>query len=133
MNEAMKLENITSYMKELDIIPDRNFIYAQIDAKFWKYALFSGFAALSIQHFLLYFHADKLLLIGVTTLGDFGGKVSEVLRTDISDMQYKKGLLQGTLTIKLKSEDIVFKVPKVIAIAPWQKVNLEYLLQQEWG
>ena len=132
MNEAMKFENIKTYMNDLNLVPDKNFIYAQIDAKFWKYAMFSGFAALSIQHFLLCFEADKVVLIGVTTMGDFGNKTSEILRADISSIQYKKGMLQGSLVIETGTEKISFKVPKVIAVAPWQKGNLEYLVQKEF-
>ena len=132
MNDAMKLENVKTCMNELNLIADKNFIYGQIDAKLWKYAMFSGFAALSIQHFILCFGPDKIVLIGVTTMGDFGNKTSEILRGDIDSIQYKKGLLQGSLTIKTRKEEIAFKVPKVVAVAPWQKENLENLIQKEF-
>ena len=132
MNDAMKIEKIQDYMKKSDVELSSNVIYAQIDAKAWKYALFSGFAALAIQHFLVVFEKDDILLIGVTKMGDFANKDTNISRATINNIQYKKGLLQGTLTIQLKDNELQFKIPKVIAVAKWHKENMEHLLRRDF-
>ena len=132
MNDAMKIDNVQNYMKKVNVELSSNVIYAQIDAKVWKYALFSGFATLSIQHFLIVFEKDDILLIGVTKMGDFANKDTNISRSAINSIQYKKGLLQGTLTLQLKDNEVQFKIPKVIAVAKWHKENLEHLLQKEF-
>ena len=133
MNEAMKVSNVQEYFNELDINIKNNVIYAQIDAKAWKYLAFSGFATLSIQHFLLCFEKDRVVVAGVTTMGGFT-KQNEVIKKDrIQSISYKKGLIQGKLIITIENDEYIFIVPKTILVAPWHKENLRVLLEKNFN
>lgn len=41
-------------------------------------------------------------------------------------------MLQGKLKMTAQGETLIFKIAKVLGGAPWQKVNLEYLLIHEF-
>ncbi|MBP1047074.1 hypothetical protein I6N96_12405 [Enterococcus sp. BWM-S5] len=133
MNEAMKKENIEEYIKsnELDLELNQNFLYAQIDAKLWKYALFQAAAVLDISHLLLFFGEKELTIVGLTTVGNFTSDVFSISYDQISDFKFKKGmLLQSTLSFLHKKEKYIFKIPNVVLVAKWQKENLNYLQRE---
>jgi len=133
MNEAMKQEHWQPYFAEMGITAADNVLYAQIDAKAWEYIVTPITAAFSIQHFLLCFTADEIILAGVTVMGGLAGQSASLPRADIQSITYKAGLLQGKLTIVCHDAKYVFKVPQVVLVAPWQKVNLSILRQRAFN
>lgn len=135
MNEAMKKENIETFVKEkgLDIAVDRNCLYAQVDAKLWQYALFQGAAVFNIKHVLLLFGDRKLTIVGVTMSGDFSDTISTIAYEQLSAFKFKKSImLQSTLSFQLDKDKYVFKIPNVIMVAKWQKDHLNYLQEKNF-
>lgn len=134
MNEAFKLENIVAYAEsnQLVLVDNGNILSGQIDAKFWKYALFSGFAAFDIKHLLLVVNSDRLTMVGVTITGAFSDSIVHIPTDVVQSFQFKKGLMQSTISFVANSEKYIIKIPNVIAVARWQKGNIKYLLDQQF-
>lgn len=134
MNEAMKKENIQAFIQEQNLdVATENCLYAQIDAKLWKYVLFQGAAVLDIQHLLLFFGSRTLTMIGLTTIGNFTKSITTISYDQLDAFAFKKGsLLQSKLSFQIDKEKYVFKIPNVVLVAKWQKENLSYLREKNF-
>lgn len=95
MNEGLKLDNIANFFAENGLPHfDRSYIlWGYIDAKLWQYTLFSSFAVFDIKNFLIYFSSEEIILIGITTLGDFSQTIIKIPMNDITHLNLKKGLI----------------------------------------
>ena len=132
MNEAFNLDNMTTYMKDLNIKPENNVVYGQVTAGLGKTMLLGGFVGFAYKHFLLHFNTDKITVIGLTSTGNFGYKDSVILMKDISNINFKKGKIQDSLTIYGKGDEVKFKLSKVLLGSAWQKENLDNLIQKNF-
>lgn len=126
MNEGLKLDNIAKFFVEngLPHFDRSSILWGYIDAKLWQYTLFSGFAVFDIKNFLIYFSPEEIILIGITTLGDFSQTIIKIPMSDITHLNLKTGLIQSKLKFTFNNENYIFKIPNFVVVAKWQKANL---------
>ncbi|MGE9547996.1 hypothetical protein [Snodgrassella sp. CS2] len=101
-----------------------------INAKAWQYALLSGLATLFIRHILIYFNAEKIILIGLTANANLSESITVIPMTKITNLSYKTGFFRGELTFIYEQQKYTFKIPNFILAAKWQKNNLKNILQR---
>lgn len=134
MNEAMKIKNIEKAMEPLGISIKENFVYGYTEPGLLSsltYGAFSSFV--DMEHFLLIFTKEEVVLVGLTLMGDFSDSYIRIPRKDIELFHAKKGLIQYKLQLKIKDEKkITIKANKIIAAAKWQKANLAFLNTVHW-
>lgn len=134
MNEAMKIENIKTYMEPLDIPVSQNFVYGYTEPGIMSSFTYGALASfIDMQYYLLFFSSEEISLVGLTMMGQFSGKHIQIPYEDIEYLKVKKGLIQYKIVVKVKGEKkLTFKSNKVIAGIKWQKNNLAFLDSTDW-
>ena len=132
MNEAMHEANIREYAQKAGRVAEGNFIYALVNPSNLAYLGLGGAATFLTENYILLFTKEHILVINVDLKGDFTGAHEVVPRGNIESIACKKGMMQSTLTLKSGGHEIKFKAPNFIAVAKWQKPNLERLVQNNW-
>lgn len=132
MGNGLKLENINTYFIQHQLPPldQSSIIYGMINAKAWQYALLSGLATLFIRHILIYFNAEKIILIGLTANANLSESITVIPMTKITSLSFKTGFFRGELTFIYEQQKYTFKIPNFILAAKWQKNNLKNILQR---
>jgi hypothetical protein len=132
MSNGLKLEHIKTYFEQhqLPSFDSSSVLYGMINAKAWQYILFSGFATLCIKHLLIYFNAEKIILIGLSLSADLTDSITVIPMTKITDLSFKKGIIRGELTFTYEQNKYSIKVPNFIVTAKWQKDNLKNILER---
>lgn len=137
MNTASKTENIETLINK--ILPnshiDTNYIYGYSQPGLLESLKYGKFAFLAASnYFIVYFTPTSLVLLSVTTLGDLNGEYANIPIEDIEYFKAKKGLIQYTLDLKIKGEkkSLKIKCNKFIINMPWQKENLNYIIENNW-
>ena len=134
MNEAMKVENVKEYMKQLDKEVSENFVYGYTEPGLLSTLSYGAFASLvDMHHFLLVFSSEELVLVGLTAMGNFSGTDISIPWEDLESFRVKKGMFQYKMEVKIHGDKkIIVKANKMIAAAKWQKGNVAFLEQKEW-
>ena len=132
MSNGLKLENIEAYFEEhkLPKFDSSSILYGSIDAKLWLKIVITQFSGLFIKHLLIYFNAEKIILIGLTLNTNLTDAITVIPMTEISELSFKSGFIRGKLTFKFKQKEYLIKVPNFILVAKWQKRNLKNILQR---
>ena len=105
-------------------------MYGSIDAKLWLKIVITQFSGLFIKHLLIYFNAEKIILIGLTLNTNLTDAITVIPMTEVSELSFKSGFIRGKLTFKFKQKKYLIKVPNFILVAKWQKRNLKNILQR---
>ena len=134
MNEAMKIENIETYMKPLDIPVSQNFVYGYTEPGIMSSFTCGALASfVDMQYYLLFFSSAEITLVGLTMMGQFSDNHIRIPYEDIEYLKVKKGLIQYKIVVKVKGEKkLTFKSNKVIVGIKWQKNNLAFLDSTGW-
>lgn len=134
MNEAMNINNIIEYIKELNIEQTETFIYAYTEPGLLSTFKYGAFASLvDLNNFLIFVSSEEVILIGLTLTGDFSDDNIRISRKDIETFKIKKGLMQYKIKLKIRGEkQMIFKANKKILTAEWQKKNLDFLDTKNW-
>lgn len=129
MNQAMKLDNITEFMKDMDIetIDDKNYIFCYIEPKYSKYLVYQSETLSDIKTLLVFFTREEIILVELSMSGDFTEHANYLDHKYIKDFKYKKGLMQTKITFNYADTKLVIKTPQVVLTSKWQMVNLKYL------
>lgn len=132
MSSGLKLEQIKAYFEQhqLPAFDSSSIIYGMINAKAWQYALFSGLATLGIKHLLIYFNAEKIILIGLSLTANLTQSITVIPMTKVSDLSFKKGIFRGEITFTFEQKKYQIKVPNFIVAAKWLKGNLKNILER---
>lgn len=134
MNEAMKISKIETYMEQLDVPVNQNFVYGYTEPGILSSFTYGALAAfVDMQYYLLFFTSEEIILVGLTMMGQFSGNHIRIPYEDIDYLKVKKGLIQYKIVVKVSGEKkLTFKSNKVIAGIKWQKNNLAFLDSTNW-
>ena len=134
MNEAMKINNIREYMKELNIEQSESFIYVYTEPGLLSTFKYGAFASLvDLNNFLMFVLPNEVILIGLTLTGNFSDDNIIIPRKDIESFKIRKGLMQYKIKLKVSGEkQMIFRANKKILTAKWQKKNIAFLDTKYW-
>lgn len=135
MNQASKPENIQMFLEDIATDGKGEYIYGYSDPKMLASLTYGNLAYLAnLNYFILYFTSNSLYLLTVDVRGDFTMDYVEIPYTDIESFKAKNGLIQYVLTLKIKreSQSLKIKCNKFIMGMPWQKENIQHLVDKNW-
>lgn len=130
----MKLDNIMAFVKETDrnLIDDKNFIFGYVGPKFWKYRVLQAGAVADMKNLLVFFAEGEIILVRWSLSGDFIENISYLDHKDITDFEYKNGLMQTKVIFKYNDAKVVVNTPQVVLTSKWQMTNLQYLKEKHF-
>lgn len=131
MNNSMKLENTTAYVKKhnLDYLSSKYVLYGRKDATAIDSFLLGAFGALTMKQYIIIFGEDQLTLILLSMTGDLKEKFIVISYNDILDISFKKGTIASTFIFYTKEEKHKIKCNKKVIGMHWQSENLKACME----
>ncbi|HBU11587.1 MAG TPA: hypothetical protein DEB31_02300 [Clostridiales bacterium] len=135
MSITVEKEHVDRYMRIMELEPTGRYLYAQV-LPAAQQMLFAqvGLTPLAMKNIVLAFTKEVILLIALDPVGHFIAKHIRIDRKDLAGIEFKKKWMQSKLVIKTAEyKDIRLNIPNSVANMPWQKPNLQQLIDDNWN
>lgn len=130
VNRDIRPERISEYKQEMGF-PGKvdNVLYIQ-NNYMKKMLLIGALATLNNKMMFVSFEEQGILFVGYDLVGHFNGVNTFVPNNEIQEIHLTSGVMQNKLKIVTVKERLNFLAPKLLVGAPYQKQNLNSLMEK---
>lgn len=132
LNQGLKEENIHMRLKEINRLPNQNYVYGTVMPGTVPAIMLGGLMALAMEYHIVAFYADEIVLLPMNVRGNFKENYFTFQRDDMEIYNVKEGWLRYKIKIQTQDDRINLVVNKKLLGKPWHTNNLEYLRSKKW-
>ena len=134
LNNALDKQKIEEYLSSIGRPIAKNFLYVFIKPSNMNLEIFTNFPYPKLKYFIVAFYKEDILLFPLTLMGEFdtSQKAFIINRTNIDNINIKKGFLEDTIIIVTDKGNLKLSLRKKGLRKSWQVDNLKFLQANEW-